>query len=203
MLDHITNEDLIESLNVKKNSKAVFRTNAKENGNFFFCSFDNKFMIKTITESETKQLFNMLDDLLAHFRETKNQSMLARIYGVYTLKTNIYVPVNLMVMQNIARAKQDNCKLIFDLKGACFQRYAWLPQEEALFWRNSLDQRRVMMDANFIEIKKDLGEDLVKLSKERNKQIIENIKLDTHFLSKFGVMDYSLLLVVEQLKEAK
>lgn len=112
-----------------------------------------------------KLLFSMLDDMIAHFNKTRNKSTLTRIYGVYTIKTKMFVPVNFMVMQNIFNTKGSyNHKVMFDLKGSCFKRYTLLPPEEDKFWRQALDQKRVLMEANFLEIKNEMGQDLVKLN---------------------------------------
>ena len=40
----------------------------------------------------------MLDDYILHIKSTKNKSLLARIYGVYTIKTDGFVPVDIMIM---------------------------------------------------------------------------------------------------------
>ena len=49
----------------------------------------------------------------------ENQSMLTRIYGIFTIKTQYFVPLNVMVMQNIYQSSQQNdCVLKFDLKGS-------------------------------------------------------------------------------------
>ena len=41
----------------------------------------------------------MLDDLIQHF-EYDNRSLIARIYGVYTISTNVFNDVDIMIMQN-------------------------------------------------------------------------------------------------------
>ena len=49
-------------------------------------------------KSEKKRLLSMLDDLIKHFETTENNSILARIYGVFTIKTNVFGEVDLMLM---------------------------------------------------------------------------------------------------------
>ena len=48
--------------------------------------------------SEKKVLLDMLDDLIKHFVKTNNESLLARIYGVFTIKTNVFKSVDVIVM---------------------------------------------------------------------------------------------------------
>ena len=67
----------------------------------------------------------MLDDLIDHFDQTKNKSLIARIYGVFTLKTKIFDPVDFMIMQNTALVEGDRlCQ--FDLKGSLVNRKTML-----------------------------------------------------------------------------
>lgn len=44
----------------------------------------------------------MLDDLIKYFTKSVNRSLLARIYGVFTLKTNIFSDLDIIIMQNTA-----------------------------------------------------------------------------------------------------
>lgn len=202
-MDKISKTDLMESLSIKKNRKAVFRAGqgAGKSGSFFFFSYDNRFLIKTLTNTEMHVLFSMLDQLIEHFRETKNKSILARIYGVFTLKTNVFGPVNLMIMQNSVFLKDClNDTLTFDLKGSYINRYSKLSKEDTKFWRVKHSHKKVFKDCNFIEIQEDTGEKLVLAEEARNEEITKIIKKDTEFLAGFNVMDYSLLLVVEKLQ---
>ena len=71
---------------------------AGASGSFFFFSYDHRFIIKTLNTEEVKVLALILPDYLKHIEEMENQSMLARIYGIFTIKTNYFVPLNVMVM---------------------------------------------------------------------------------------------------------
>jgi 1-phosphatidylinositol-4-phosphate 5-kinase len=81
-----------KSLSLDNNQEMVFKAGqgAGKSGSFFFFSFDNKFLIKTITSSEKNILLDMLDDYINHIILTDNKSLLARIYGVFTIKSNYY-----------------------------------------------------------------------------------------------------------------
>ena len=101
-LDGITSEDIMKSLNTKDNIKNVFKAGegVGQSGSFFFFSKDNKLLIKTMRGSEKKVLLGMLDDLIGHFKKTDNSSILARIYGLFTIKTNVFKSVDVIIMQN-------------------------------------------------------------------------------------------------------
>lgn len=107
----------------------------------------------------------MLEDLISHFADTSNRSMLARIYGVYTLKSNIFSDLNIIVMQNTAKMKNpQNPKMVFDLKGSTIGRYTKL--EEDNFWLRTQHQRRVMKDINLLEINSSTDNKLLNIEQE-------------------------------------
>lgn len=121
-MDGLSQKSLIESLDVELNRKAVFRAGegAGASGSFFFFSEDHRFIIKTLTSEEVKLLEIILQDYLRHIQNMENQSMLARIYGLFTITTNYFVPLNVMVMQNTFQSSgnKSDCILKFDLKGS-------------------------------------------------------------------------------------
>jgi hypothetical protein len=67
-------------------------------GSFFFFSHDNKFLIKTLGREEKKRLLEMLDEYIDHIKKSNNKSLIARIYGVFTVKTNYFDPLDIMLM---------------------------------------------------------------------------------------------------------
>ena len=48
--------------------------------------------------TEKQVLLGMLDDLINYYRKCNNISLLARIYGIFTIKTNSFAPVDVIVM---------------------------------------------------------------------------------------------------------
>ena len=56
-----------------------------------------------------------------------------------------------------------------------------------------------MKDINFREITKDMKMPLVEMETEEAKRLNETIKADSEFLKKHNIMDYSLLLVIENI----
>lgn len=104
-LDQITYEDLCASLDVKKSRAKVFKAGqgSGASGSFFFFSADNRFLIKTLQNDETNVILQILDNFIKHIEETKNRSMICRVYGVFRVKTPRFAAVDVMIMQNVAK----------------------------------------------------------------------------------------------------
>ena len=70
-------------------------------GEFFFFSYDNKYVLKTITINE----FNFLEENLFYFHEHYKRnpdSLLAKVYGLFTFKGNeMQRTYHLILMKNI------------------------------------------------------------------------------------------------------
>ena len=139
----------------------------------------------------------MLDDLIDHYRIHPG-SLIARIYGLFTIKTNRFAPMDLIVMQNTARTKLKNSQTLeFDLKGSTSGRKVKVEHE---FWKDSLHQKKGMKDMNLVEMLNNnfLPIDLKRREYSRLKSIIFE---DSLFLRKHNIMDYSMLMIIENLEE--
>ena len=99
-MDNIAPEDIAESLRLELNRNMVFKAGegAGASGSFFFFSHDNKFLIKTLKTQERKLMLSILDDYIKHLKDTQNTSLIARVYGIFTLETNYFRPVDIMIM---------------------------------------------------------------------------------------------------------
>ena len=71
---------------------------AGKSGSFFFFSRDRKFVIKTISKNEKDVLLGMLDDLIEHYKDTSNKSLIARIYGVCKVTSKSFAPFYIAIM---------------------------------------------------------------------------------------------------------
>ena len=71
-LDGLGPIDFFNSLNISSNIANIFKAGqgVGQSGSFFFYSFDNKFIIKTLRGNEKKNLLKMLDDLIIHYEKT-------------------------------------------------------------------------------------------------------------------------------------
>lgn len=115
----------MDSLSTYNNYKMVFKAGqgAGASGSFFFFSYDNKFIIKTLQGEERVKILSMIQDYVKYIKSTENRSLIARIYGVFTVKTDQFKSIDVMVMQNTAKLDYKKGKsYIFDLKGSTIDR---------------------------------------------------------------------------------
>ena len=98
---------LRDSLSPKFNRDMVFKagTGAGRSGSFFFYSHDKKFIIKTMTKGELKVMMDLLPAYSEHFKNCP-ESLIAKIFGVFTIKTPQTGPVHIMLMENTIRLKE-------------------------------------------------------------------------------------------------
>ena len=115
------NFNLIEkSLSPLFNREQAFKAGegTGKSGSFFFFSHDNQFIIKTMKPGELKALKRILPHYIEHLKKNP-YSMLAKIYGMFTLKKKLMKPVNVMLMENtIQMQAPERLIAIYDLKGS-------------------------------------------------------------------------------------
>lgn len=70
-----------------------------KSGSFFFFSHDEEFLIKTMTLNDFKAFKSLFKYYFEHINKYP-KSILARIYGVYSVKMDDQDPVYLILMGN-------------------------------------------------------------------------------------------------------
>ena len=90
-------------MNPELNREQVFKAkeSAGKSGSFFFFSYDKKFLIKTMNNNELKVFLAAIPTYLFHLKSNPN-SLVARIYGIFTVMMEDIVPVHLLLMSNSA-----------------------------------------------------------------------------------------------------
>lgn len=108
-----------ESLHPKYNRDMIFRAGegAGRSGSFFFFSHDKRFIIKTMSTAELSLMTKLLPDYVEHFKAHPD-SLIAKIFGVFTVKVASLSPVTVILMENTLRLNSDNLEYLFDLKGS-------------------------------------------------------------------------------------
>jgi len=91
-------------------------------GEFFYKSFDNKLIIKTINEKELKVFKDILKDYSNHMRKYPN-SLIARIYGVYKFNFKKEKQTQVIIlMENLCKVSSRAVWRTFDMKGSKYNR---------------------------------------------------------------------------------
>lgn len=133
--------------------------------------------------------FNAIQRLLKPYFEHINRypdSLLARIYGVYSVTMDETDPVYLILMGNSKKCENDYIKAIFDLKGSMVKRE--VPGDKH-------SNTAVLKDKNFLKLKSEVK--CLVFMPDDIKSIINQLGKDITLLSQFNLMDYSLLFVIE------
>lgn len=153
-----------------------------KSGSFFFFSCDNSYLIKAIPKREYKSLKNMLRGYYNHIKENRS-SLLTRFYGLHKLtffkgknkKKVLYICVMNNILLNCAQPEW-----IYDLKGSSYKRKK----------EKNESSKSPLKDNNFL-----INKDYIRLESAAKNKIERILLSDTNFLSKFKLIDYSLLLV--------
>ena len=238
-------KDILKSLDEKANKGAALKAgeSAGASGSFFFFSKDNKFLIKTITREESQLMLSMVEDYVEHI---KRGSLLAKIYGIFTIKSKFFADLDIILMQNTARLRDvKNKMMMFDLKGSLVNRSSKLDYNQLMNYyrvqykplaqntrrlthlldlsmasdgishRNTTDLPtnpnssntptcgNVLKDVNMMRLNELMKHELldkrvIQVQDSQKRDLFNMIQLDTLFLKRFNIMDYSLFIVIEK-----
>lgn len=153
---------------------------------------------------------------------------MARIYGLFTIATEVFNNIDVIVMQNTSKFKnQTQLKYKFDLKGSRINRYVkfdavragniemsrlgndtFRMRQSEIRGSVNIDNllknpisKKVLKDNNFIELEKVFhqnGMTVLNIPGMDQIRLRKALKSDSLFLKKHNLMDYSLYLAVEK-----
>jgi len=159
-----------------------------KSGEFFFFSFDNNLIIKTISDEELRVLIEILPDYPNHYKSNPF-SILTKIYGAFTFEmVEPYEKYNLILMKNINGYPTSCIERKYDLKGSTVARETIKSNSVS---KEQLKDAGVLKDIDFnrFENKLDIDPDL-------KEPLFEVIKKDVQFLRSHEITDYSLAIYV-------
>lgn len=118
-------------------------------------------------------------------------TVLAKILGVYRIgfknsQTNRTLKIDVLVMENLFYDRK--ISRIFDLKGSMRNRHV----------QSTGTQSEVLLDENLMEF---IGQSPLFVREHSKKMLRASVWNDTLFLSKLNVMDYSLLVGIDEERE--
>lgn len=188
------NSQFADSLDPIKNLDSLISANESKgkSGSFFLFSSDKRVVIKTIKEKELETLLKILHDYACYIKHNPN-TLLCRIYGVFYLKFAGISPLHIIIMDNLAHNTEKITRL-YDLKGSTLGR-----GKETLKVQQTI-QEEILENKN-LEPFKDL--DFIRhrfrviLNPSQYATAIQCMNQDTDFLNSHGIIDYSMLILVE------
>ena len=154
-----------------------------KSGSFFYFSHDFRYIIKTVTSEEEKFLRRIAYRYYNHMKQNPN-SLIVRFFGLHKVRLapeQRYISV--VVMENLFFNQfQLRMQHIYDLKGSTVGRRVLKGGKTKMTHHGTL---------------KDLDLDgPILIGPEAKAQLMEQLGQDVGFLTRCGIMDYSLLLGV-------
>ncbi|KAL0326909.1 UNVERIFIED_CONTAM: putative 1-phosphatidylinositol-3-phosphate 5-kinase FAB1C [Sesamum angustifolium] len=158
---------------------------------YFAKSFDERFIIKQVTKTELEsfdefapEYFKYLTDALS----SGSPTCLAKVLGIYQVsvkhaKTAKETKMDLMLMENLFFKR--SISKVYDLKGSARSRYN----------SDTTGANKVLLDMNLLET---LHTDPIFLGSKAKRRLERAVWNDTSFLASVDVMDYSLLVGVDE-----
>ncbi|CAK64178.1 unnamed protein product (macronuclear) [Paramecium tetraurelia] len=186
----IDNIDIDDCFDLIKNSSKIDQFTGPDggkSGEFFFFSYNNQLIIKTMRQSEVntykKRLYNF-----ATYQVNNPLSLLNKIYGMYTFEREEQSNsrVHFLIMKNISLGiPRSQILRTYDMKGSEYDR-------EVLIKKPSSDlSQMTLKDIDFFKIEQQLWID-ESIYKKLNQYLIS----DSIFLEKQKLIDYSLLVMI-------
>ncbi|KAK1551915.1 hypothetical protein Q3G72_007192 [Acer saccharum] len=157
---------------------------------FFAKSLDERFIIKQVKKTEldsfeefAPEYFKYLTDSLS----SRSPTCLAKVLGIYQvsvkhMKGGKETKMDLMVMENLFFGR--SISRVYDLKGSARSRYN----------TDTTGTNKVLLDMNLLE---NLRTEPIFLGSKAKRSLERAIWNDTSFLASVDVMDYSLLVGVD------
>lgn len=175
--------------------------NGGASGEFFFITYDKKFIIKTITREE-EQIFSQVIGQYTRHVTADSSSLLNRIIGYFVFDFDILnEKIRIIVIENLFQIDKKYIKRKYDLKGSTYKRKT--------IRRKNIDQIRPIIDSlqkfKARETLKDIDfnriEEKIVLLPHDKRKMLQILERDVNFLRSLGIIDYSLIVGVVDMNE--
>ena len=173
-------DNFIANLILTKNKSLRELCSSGKSGSFFYFSYDNKYLLKTISEDEFIIFQTMLKDYYVHITNNKD-SLLQRFYGLHMCVFN-QSKMHFVVMNNVFLTPL-KVHYKYDLKGSTYQRTSRKTNNA------SYDYNIAMKDLDFAERKETIN-----LLEAERRHIVKQGINDALFLARHNINDYSFLI---------
>ncbi|KAK1314676.1 1-phosphatidylinositol-3-phosphate 5-kinase FAB1B [Acorus calamus] len=160
---------------------------------FFAKSLDDRFIIKQVNKTELESFLKFAPEYFKYLSEsigTGSPTCLAKILGIYQvtsrhLKSGKESRMDVLVMENLMFGRR--ITRLYDLKGSARSRYN----------SDSSGNNKVLLDQNLIE---SMLTSPIFVGNKAKRLLERAVWNDTSFLASIDVMDYSLLVGVDEEK---
>ncbi|XP_054821488.1 1-phosphatidylinositol-3-phosphate 5-kinase FAB1B-like isoform X2 [Prosopis cineraria] len=160
---------------------------------FFAKTLDDRFIIKQVTKTELESFIKFAPAYFKYLSESISSgspTCLAKILGIYQvtskhLKGGKETKMDVLVMENLLFRR--NIRLLYDLKGSSRSRYN----------PDTSGSNKVLLDQNLIEA---MPTSPIFVGNKAKRLLERAVWNDTSFLASIYVMDYSLLVGVDEEK---
>ncbi|GAB4838067.1 hypothetical protein Ancab_027597 [Ancistrocladus abbreviatus] len=157
---------------------------------FFAKTLDDRFIIKQVTKTELESFIKFAPDYFKYLSVSiscGSPTCLAKILGIYQvskhLKGGKESKMDVLVMENLLYRR--SVTRLYDLKGSCRSRYN----------PDSSGGNKVLLDQNLIET---MPTSPIFVGNKAKRLLERAVWNDTSFLASIDVMDYSLLVGVDE-----
>ena len=197
-LYNISNDDYLKSLGpenflcnliITKNKSLKEICSSGKSGSFFYYSYDSKYLMKTIPESEFNKFREMLQDYYIYMFEHP-KTLLQRFFGLYMCIFN-ETTMHFVVMNNVFNTPL-KVHYKYDLKGSTYKRMSRKCKEINY---DNYDFDVAMKDNDYSD-----RNEKIDLSPYYKKLLFNEAKNDSKFLSEHNINDYSFLIGVHDQK---
>ncbi|XP_020114885.1 putative 1-phosphatidylinositol-3-phosphate 5-kinase FAB1C [Ananas comosus] len=161
---------------------------------YFFKTFDERFIVKQVTKTELDSFEQFASKYFKHLEDSfssGNPTCLAKVVGVYqvgvkSVKGGREWKIDFIVMENLFFSRK--ISRVYDLKGSLRSRYN----------PDTSGDNKVLLDLNLLEA---LSTKPIFVGSRAKKRLERAVWNDTSFLASIGVMDYSLLVGIDDEKK--
>ncbi|KAL4472082.1 hypothetical protein ABPG72_001080 [Tetrahymena utriculariae] len=189
-------ENLLGNLIMGNLSNLTEKYSSGKSGSFFYYSYDDQYMLKTIKKEEFDFFRNILKPYYNHV-SSQRDTLMIKIYGLHKMEVykskNSFEDKYFCVMGNLFRWNRD-ISIRYDLKGSEYKRSSRTSKNQIIDKSIALKDQDWKEDNRFINV-----------SPEYERYLKKQIEIDTKFFIENQIIDYSLLIgfsdITEQDKE--
>lgn len=180
---NISEESYLRSL-THDGMEALDDTNSKSNARFYR-SHDKRYVVKTVTSEDVEGLHNILQDYHKHIVETKGNTLLPHLLGLFRL--TVENKENYVLVMRSVFSNKFKVHFKYDIKGSTVDREASLKEKEKS--HPTFKDNDLLNEARQIHI-----------GPESKQAFMEKLTRDVAFLTALKIMDYSLLIGIHDEK---